>query len=146
MDSSEIYNAMQTGTLDSAITSTSSFSSYRLYEQVNTYTSPTGGNTFWFMFEPLIISMEEFEKLTPEQQKIFEEEGAELQEYAYTASQEDDVRVDKEFEEAGVKVVPMDDKSFVEWQQVSQPVWDDFARDVEGGQELIELASNVPDK
>jgi TRAP-type C4-dicarboxylate transport system substrate-binding protein len=146
MDSSEIYNAMQTGTLDSAITSTSSFSSYRLYEQVNSYTSPTGGNTFWFMFEPLIISMEEFEKLTPEQQKIFEEEGAELQEYAYTASQEDDVRVDKEFEEAGVKVVPMDDKSFVEWQQVSQPVWDDFAGDVEGGQELIELASNVPDK
>jgi len=67
-----------------------------------------------------------------------------LQEYAYTASQEDDVRVDKEFEEAGVKVVPMDDKSFVEWQQVSQPVWDDFARDVEGGQELIELASKVP--
>ena len=61
------------------------------------------------MFEPLIISMEEFEKLTPEQQKIFEEEGAELQEYAYKASQEDDVRVDKEFEEAGVKVVPMDD-------------------------------------
>src|ERR671920_771664 len=45
MDSSEIYNAMQTGTLDSAITSTSSFSSYRLYEQVNSYTSPTGGNT-----------------------------------------------------------------------------------------------------
>src|SRR5215204_2785649 len=145
MDSSEIYNAMQTGTLDSAITSTSSFSSYRLYEQVNSYTSPTGGNTFWFMFEPLIISMEEFEQLTPEQQKIFEEEGAELQEYAYTASQEDDVRVDKEFEEAGVKVVPMDAKSFAEWQQVSQPVWDDFARDVEGGQEMIELASNVPD-
>ena len=105
-----------------------------LYEQVNSYTSPTGGNTFWFMFRPLIISMEEFEKLTPEQQKIFEEEGAELQEYAYKASQEDDVRVDKEFEKAGV-VVPMDDKSFVEWQQVSQPVWDDFAADVKGGQE-----------
>jgi TRAP-type C4-dicarboxylate transport system substrate-binding protein len=145
MDSSEIYNAMQTGTLDSAITSTSSFSSYRLYEQVNSYTSPTGGNTFWFMFEPLIISMEEFEELTPEQQKIFEEEGAKLQEYAYKASQEDDVRVDKEFEEAGVKVVPMDDKSFVEWQQVSQPVWHDFAADVEGGQQLIEFASKVPD-
>src|ERR671915_675534 len=116
MDSSEIYNAMQTGTLDSAITSTSSFSSYRLYEQVESYTSPTGGNTFWFMFEPLIISTEQFEELTPEQQKIFEEVGAGLQEYAYTASEEDDVRVDEEFEEAGVNVVQMDDKSFEEWQ------------------------------
>ena len=58
----------------------------------------------------------------------------------------EDVRVDEEFEEAGVKVVPMDHKSFVEWQQVSQPVWDDFAGDVEGGQELVQLASQVPEK
>jgi TRAP-type C4-dicarboxylate transport system substrate-binding protein len=146
MDSSEIYNAMQTGTLDSAVTSTSSFSSYRLYEQVESYTSPTGGNTFWFMFEPLIISTEQFEELTPEQQKIVEEVGAELQEYAYTASEEDDVRVDEEFEEAGVNVVQMDDRSFEQWQEASQPVWENFAGDVEGGQELIELASQVPDK
>ncbi len=146
MDSSEIYNAMQTGTLDSAVTSTSSFSSYRLYEQVESYTSPTGGNTFWFMFEPLIISREQFEELTPEQQKIFEEVGAELQAFAYTASEEDDVRVDKEFEKAGVNVVPMDDQSFAAWQEASRPVWDDFAGDVEGGQELVELASQVPDK
>jgi TRAP-type transport system periplasmic protein len=98
------------------------------------------------MFEPLIISMEEFEQLTPEQQKIFEEVGAELQEYSYTASEKDDVRVDKEFEKAGVNVVQMDDKSFAEWQAASRPVWDDFARDVKGGQELIELASKVPDR
>jgi TRAP-type transport system periplasmic protein len=146
MDSSEIYNAMQTGTLDSAVTSTSSFSSYRLYEQVESYTSPTGGNTFWFMFEPLIISTAQFEELTPEQQRVFEEVGAGLQEYAYTASEEDDVRVDKEFKEAGVNVVQMDDKSFAEWQKASRPVWDDFAGDVEGGQELIKLASQVPER
>jgi TRAP-type C4-dicarboxylate transport system substrate-binding protein len=146
MDSSEIYNAMQTGTLDSAVTSTSSFSSYRLYEQVSAYTSPAGGYTFWFMFEPLIIDLENFEKLTPEQQKIFEEVGAELQEYAYTASEADDVRVAKEFKEEGVNVVQMDARSFEEWQQVSQPVWDDFAKDVEGGKELVELARQVPAK
>jgi len=98
------------------------------------------------MFEPLIISTEQFEKLTPEQQKIFEEVGAGLQEYAYTASEEDDVRVDEEFEEAGVNVVQMDDKSFEKWQEASQPVWENFAGDVEGGQELIKLASQVPNK
>lgn len=144
MDSSEIYNGMQTGTLDSAITSTSSFSSYRLYEQVKSYTSPTGGYTFWFMFEPLIISMDQFKQLTPEQQKIVEEVGAELQEYAYSASEKDDARVDKEFEEAGVNVVQMDQASFKEWQEASRPVWEDFAKDVEGGQELIDLAKKVP--
>jgi TRAP-type C4-dicarboxylate transport system substrate-binding protein len=144
MSSSEIYSAMQTGTLDSAITSTSSFSSYRLHEQIKSYTSPTGGYTFWFMFEPLIIGMDQFEQLTPEQQKIVEEVGAELQEYAYTASEEDDARVDEEFKEAGVNVVQMDRASFEEWQAASQPVWEDFAKDVDGGQELIELAKKVP--
>ncbi|TCJ19866.1 C4-dicarboxylate ABC transporter substrate-binding protein [Rubrobacter taiwanensis] len=143
MPSSEIYSAMQTGVLDCAITSTSSFSSYRLYEQVGSYTSPTGGYTFWFMFEPLIIGMDQFEQLTPEQQQIFEEVGAELQEFAYTASEDDDLRVEKEFEEAGVNVVQMDEESFGQWQEESRPVWESFAEEVEGGRELIDLASQV---
>jgi TRAP-type transport system periplasmic protein len=144
MPSSEIYNGLQTGTLDSAITSTSSFSSYRLYEQVNSYTSPTGGYTFWFMFEPLIIGTSQFEELTDEQQQVFEEVGADLQDYAYSASEEDDQRVDGEFEEAGVNVVQMDEQSFNQWQEASQPVWDNFAKNVDGGRELVDLAQEVP--
>lgn len=140
LPSSEIYTAMQTGVLDSAITSTSSFSSYRLHEQVSSYTSPTGGNTFWFMFEPLIIGTEQFERLTPEQQQILEEVGRELQEFAYEASEQDDVRVDEEFAAAGVNVTQMDDAAFQNWQAVSEPVWEDFANSVDGGDELIELA------
>ena len=143
MSSSEIYNAMQTGTLDSAITSASSFSSYRLYEQVDSYTSPTE-NTFWFMFEPLIIGTQQFEELTPEQQKILEEAGQDLQEYAYTASEKDDVRVEEQFRNNGVTIATINDADFAEWQEVSEPVWEDFAKDVEGGQELVELAKKVP--
>lgn len=145
MPSSDIYNGIQTGTLDSAITSTSSFSSYRLYEQIEGYTSPTGGNTFWFMFEPLIIGTDQFEQLTDEQQQAVEEAGADLQEFAYTASEEDDIRVDEEFEEAGVNVQQMSDEDFAGWQEVSEPVWENFAEEVEGGQELIDLAREVPE-
>jgi TRAP-type C4-dicarboxylate transport system substrate-binding protein len=143
MPSSEIYSAMQTGALDSAITSASSFSSYRLYEQVDSYTSPTE-TTFWFMFEPLIIGTEQFERLTPEQQEVLEEVGQELQDYAYTASEEDDQRVEEEFRENGVEIATIDDEDFQRWQEVSQPVWEDFANEVEGGQELIDLAREVP--
>jgi TRAP-type transport system periplasmic protein len=143
MPSSEIYNAMQTGTLDSAITSTSSFSSYRLYEQTSSFTSPTE-NTFWFMFEPLIIGTEQFEELTPEQQRILEEVGQSLQDYAYTASEEDDQRVEDEFRENGVQIATINDADFREWQEASEPVWDDFANEVEGGRELVDLAQQVP--
>lgn len=143
MPSSDIYNAMQTGTLDSAITSASSFSSYRLYEQVESYTSPAQ-NTFWFMFEPLIIGTKQFEQLTPEQQEIFEQVGQDLQEYAYNASEEDDARVEEEFRENGVRIAYINDADFERWQEVSEPVWEDFAEDVEGGRKLIDLAKQVP--
>jgi TRAP-type C4-dicarboxylate transport system substrate-binding protein len=143
MPSSEIYSAMQTGVLDSAITSTSSFDSFRLYEQVGAYTSPTGGYTFWFMFEPLIISLDKFEQLTSEQQQILEDVGAELQEFAYTASEEDDARIDGVFEEAGVNVEQMDAESFERWRQESQATWDSFAEEVSGGRELIDLAEQA---
>lgn len=143
MPSSEIYSAMQTGVLDVAVTSASSFCSYRIYEQTDSYTSPTE-NTFWFMFEPLIIGTEQFNRLTPEQQRIFEEVGAELQEFAYRASEEDDRACETTFEDAGVNVAQMDDAAFEQWQEVSKPVWEDFAREVEGGQELLRLAQQVP--
>lgn len=143
MSSSEIYNAMQTGVLDVAVTSSSSFGSYRIYEQVASYTSPTQ-NTFWFMFEPLIIGLEQFEQLTSEQQDIFEEVANELQEFAYTASEEDDMRVEEEFEGAGVNVAQMNDAAFDAWKETSQPTWDAFAEEVEGGQELLDLAQQVP--
>ncbi|QVQ53905.1 TRAP transporter substrate-binding protein DctP [Spiractinospora alimapuensis] len=144
MPSSDIYNGIQTGTLDSAITSTSSFGSYRLYEQVDSYTSPVGGNTFWFMFEPLVIGKDQFEELTEEQQEILLEVGQDLQDFAYEESQADDERVDEAFEEAGVTVEPMDDDAFEEWLEVSEPVWDSFADDVEGGADMIEAARSVP--
>lgn len=142
MPSSEIYSAFQTGILDAAVTSASSFASYKLQEQIRSYVSPSE-NTFWFMFEPLVISTRTFEKLTPEQQGAVIEAGKSLQSFAYEASKADDDAVDKAFTEAGVKVVQMDDASFAEWKQLSEHVWKQFAKDVEGGQELIELAQKV---
>lgn len=146
MPSSEIYNGMQTGVLDSAVTSTSSFGSYRLYEQVKSFTSPSGGNTFWFMFEPLIIGTKQFEKLSPDQQKVVEEVGAELQQFAYQESEKDDAKVDAQFKKAGVKVVQMDDGAYEKWRAKSEPVWQDFAKKVDGGQELIDQATEIADK
>ena len=142
LPSDEIYTAMQTGVLDAAVTSTGSFASYNLQEQVASFTSPTE-NTFWFMFEPLIIGTKQFEELTPEQQDIVEKAGQDLQEYAYTASEEDDLRVEKEFEENGVTVATINDADFERWQEVSEPIWNDFASEVDGGQNLVDLARKV---
>ncbi len=143
LPSSEIYSAMQTGVLDGAVTSTGSFDSFNLQEQVDSFTTPTKGYTFWFMFQPLIVTMKSWEKLSAEQQQHLTACGEAQQQFAYTASEEDDVRVEKAFQDAGVKVTPMDEAAFMKWQALSEPVWDDFAKKVDGGQELLDLAKQA---
>jgi TRAP-type C4-dicarboxylate transport system substrate-binding protein len=95
------------------------------------------------MFEPLIISTEAFDKLCSEQQDAVTKVGEDLQEFAYTASEEDDTRVEQVFEEAGVEVVQMDDAAFEQWQELAQEQWKAFADSVEGGQELLDLAQQA---
>jgi TRAP-type C4-dicarboxylate transport system substrate-binding protein len=145
MPSSEIYSGLQTNILDAAVTSNSSFASYKLYEQVDSFTTALQ-NTFWFMYEPLVISTSSWEKLSPDQQKIFEEVAAELQPWAYEASQKDDAYVAELFKENGVNVVDMTDDDYEKWLELAEPVWDKFAKEVEGGEELMELAKEVNSK
>ncbi|GAA5165419.1 TRAP transporter substrate-binding protein DctP [Ornithinimicrobium tianjinense] len=142
LPSSEIYTAMQTGVLDAAVTSTGSFASYNLQEQVDSYTSPTT-HTFWFMYEPLIISTKSFDKLCAEQQEALVQVGEDLQDYAYEASREDDTRVEKIFQDAGVEVVTMSDEDFEKWMPLAEEQWNAYAEQVEGGQELLDLAKKV---
>ena len=139
LPSNEIYTAMQTGVLDAAVTSTGSFASFNLQEQVAAYTSPTE-NTFWFMFEPLVITTETFDSLCEEQQEAVVAAGEDLQEYAYQASRDDDARVEQLFTDAGVNVVTMDDAAYQEWVTLAEKQWADFAETIEGGQDLIDMA------
>jgi TRAP-type C4-dicarboxylate transport system substrate-binding protein len=143
LPSSEIYTAMQTGVLDAAVTSTGSFASFNLQEQVDSFTSPAQGNTFWMMYEPLIISKEKFESLCTEQQEALTAAGQELQEFAYSASEEDDERVATIFREAGVEVLPMDDAAFEQWRDLAQSQWEAFAATSPRAAELLELAQQV---
>src|SRR5947209_7040083 len=53
--SNEVYNALQTGVADATDTSSGSFVSFRLYEQVKCLTAP-GDNALWFMYEPVLMS------------------------------------------------------------------------------------------
>ncbi len=145
LPSNEIYSAMQTGVLDAAVTSTGSFASYNLQEQLSSFTSPTE-NTFWFMFEPMLISTKSFEKLCAEQQDAVTKAGEDLQEFAYTASQEDDARVAKIFSDAGVDVTTMDDAAFAEWQTLAEKQWESFAGSAPNGRELLDLAKKAADE
>lgn len=140
MPSSEIYFALQTGVLDACMTSSSSFESYRLYEQVKYYTSPRITTT-WYMGEPLVISMVTFKKLTPEQQKIVVGVGKELEKFALEEAIKDDTEVTELFKSKGVQVHDLKPEEFKVWLDVAKKTaWKAYAEKVKGGKELLDLA------
>src|SRR6266446_9594378 len=78
--SNEVYNALQTGVADATDTSTGSFVSFRIYEQVKCITAP-GDNALWFMYEPVLMSKKTFDKLDKKQQDTLRVAGKKAQAY-----------------------------------------------------------------
>src|SRR6185369_3254032 len=87
--SNEIYAAMQTGSLDAAVTSSTSLISFRLEEIAKTVTTGKAGS-FWFMLEPLLISKSIYDSLTPDQQKVVMAVGESLEKFGLDAAKADD--------------------------------------------------------
>ncbi len=52
----------------------------RLYEQTKFATVP-GDQTLWMLLQPLVMSKQHYDKLTPAQKKIFEEAAAKSDEF-----------------------------------------------------------------
>jgi TRAP-type C4-dicarboxylate transport system substrate-binding protein len=143
MPSSEIYFALQTGVLDACLTSSSSFESYRLYEQVKHYTSPRQ-TTIWYMLEPLVISTINFKKLSPENQKVLMSVGKDLEKFALEEAIKDDTEVSRLFKEKGVDVYDMTEADFRVWLDISKKTaWKTFSDKVKGGKELLDMALAV---
>lgn len=143
MPSSEIYTAMQTGVLDATNTSSASFVSYRLYEQVTCLTAP-GENALWFMYEPILMSKQVFDGLTEEQQQAIMAAAEKAEAYfSEEIKKGDQIMVDT-FKEAEVEVVTMSKEDYDAWLKIAQESsYKNFAEKVEGGEELIQKALAV---
>jgi len=143
MPSSEIYSALQTGVLDGANTSSGSFVSYRIYEQVACLTEP-GDFALWFMYEPILMSKMTWEKLTPEQRVAFQAAGKKAEEFFLDAAKGLDHKLVDAYKKNGVKVVSMDAGQHAAWLAIAkQSSYKNFAEKVPGGKELIEKALAV---
>jgi TRAP-type C4-dicarboxylate transport system substrate-binding protein len=143
LPSNEIYMGMQTGVLDGAVASSTSLISDRLYEVGKAVT--TGRNrTFWYMFEPLLISKAAYDGLTPEQQKIVMDVGASLERFAIEEAKKDDQRLADLYAKAGAKVSDMDDPTFQKWRKIAEDTaFKDFAEKVKNGKQLLDMALAV---
>ena len=143
MASSEIYNAMQTGVLTAANTSSSSFVSYRIYEQVSCYT-PAGDVALWFMYQPLLMNKSTFEGLTDAQQEALLAAAAKAEAFYLEEAKKQDAASAKVFADAGVEIAEMSPEDFEAWRALAQETsYKAFVEEVPDGQALLDMALAV---
>ncbi|WP_299678503.1 TRAP transporter substrate-binding protein DctP [uncultured Roseobacter sp.] len=143
MASSEIYNAMQTGVLTAANTSSSSFVSYRIYEQVSCYT-PASDIALWFMYQPVLMNKSTFEGLTEAQKTALLEASKKAEAFYLEEAKKQDAASVKVFEEAGVEIAQMSADDFAAWQAIAKETsFKAFVEEVPDGQQLLDMALAV---
>ncbi|QJQ01637.1 TRAP transporter substrate-binding protein DctP [Herbaspirillum rubrisubalbicans] len=143
LPSNEIYAAMQTGAMDAAMTSSTSFMSFRLEEVAKALT--TGRDkAYWYMFEPLMMSKAVFERLPKDQQAVIMAVGAEMEQFATKAAQADDIAVAQVYQKAGAKVVDLNAEVVKKWQDIARnTAWKDFAGRNASCAKLLALAEKT---
>lgn len=143
MPSSAIYTAMQTGVLDAANTSSGSFVSYRIYEQVKCLTAP-GAHALWFMYEPILMSARSWNKLNGEQQAALRAAGKVAEAYMTSKAKGLDDKLVSVYKENGVEVVEMSASQAEAWKAIAQETsYKIFSEEVPGGKALIAKALAV---
>ena len=141
--SNESYAAMQTGACDAVITSSTSLISFRIEEIAKQLTSGRG-KSMWFMFEPLLISKDIFDKLTKEQRDVIMAIGEELEAFSMKGAKDDDIAIEGVFQKAGAKVTPMDDAALAKWRPLAEETaWKDFGGRNASCAEFLKLAKAV---
>lgn len=141
--SNEVYNALQTHVADATDTSTASFVSYRLYEQVKCITAP-GENALWFMYEPVLMSKKSFNSLNKAQQDVILAASAKAEKYFDAEARKLDAKMEKAFKDNGVEVITMKPDEYDAWIAVAKKSsYKQFAKEVPDGQKLIDEALSV---
>jgi TRAP-type C4-dicarboxylate transport system substrate-binding protein len=141
--SSEVYTGMQSGVIEATDTSSGSFVSFRLYEQVKCLTAP-GQNALWFMYEPVVMAKKKHESLSVPQKAALAAAGKKSEAYFDRETRKLDDKMVEAFKKAGIEVAELTQEQFQKWRAVAMATsYKSFAEKVKGGQELIEKALAV---
>lgn len=129
---SDVFTALQTGVIDGQENPYAQIASAK-FQEVQKYLSITG-----HVYTPayILASKKHFEKLPEDVQAALTDCANQTQDFTYTKAAELELSLLKVIEDAGVEVNTADKAAFIE---ASAPIYQQFADEVDGGQEMIEV-------
>jgi TRAP-type C4-dicarboxylate transport system substrate-binding protein len=134
----EAITALQTGVVDGMLTVP--MYAYDTKLPVKTYTVIPTHNTAI----PILISLKKFESLPKDLQEIMEETGRDYEKYVKeTVAKAAKEKIEKLKTEMNVEFYYPTEEELKEFKEITKPVWDFFAEEVEGGGELLEVLSTI---
>jgi TRAP-type C4-dicarboxylate transport system substrate-binding protein len=143
MPSNELYIAMQSGVVDAAVTSSTSMISFRL-EETSRHLTSAGGRSFFFVFEPLLMSKAVFDALSADEQKAILAAGEEQEPFGLQAAIADDKAMEEVYRKAGATVHQMDAAALQQWADVAAAsAWKDYAERSKSCEAFLRMAQKV---
>jgi TRAP-type C4-dicarboxylate transport system substrate-binding protein len=141
--SNEIYPSLQSGVLTSTLTSAETFVSMRIYEQTK-FATVGGDYTLWWLMQPLVMSKAAWDKLTPAQQKIFQE-AADVSDKWFAQSQSEAVdRMIAAYKKAGAQTAPLSKQDFDAWIALAKKTsWPEFAAKSADAKDLLDTITSI---
>ncbi|SFP95704.1 TRAP transporter substrate-binding protein [Tranquillimonas alkanivorans] len=135
---SEVFVALQTGVIDGQENPLTNIVGGKL-DEVQEYLSMSG-----HVYSPAYptVGVAAFEKLDPEIQDVLTETAQEVALWAREQGESQDGALLEELKAGGMKVNTADRAAFVE---ASKPLYEKFATEVEGGQEMIDQVLSLAD-
>jgi TRAP-type C4-dicarboxylate transport system substrate-binding protein len=141
--SNELYQAMQTGACDAALTSSTSLISFRLEEVAKSLVTGRG-KAYWFMLEPLVMSKAVFDKMPKNHQDAIMGLAAELEAFATKEAMADDEKVAEVYKKKGAKVADLDEATVEKWRAIARATaWKDYSDRTALSAELLKLAGDI---
>jgi TRAP-type transport system periplasmic protein len=138
MPSTEIYPSLQSGVLNGTLTSAETFVSMRLYEQTKFATVPSK-YALWMLLQPLVMSKQHWDKLTPAQKKIFEAAAAKSDEFFLGLQKEAVDKMVAAYKKAGDNVHEMTQAEYDQWVALAKETsWKEYASKSPTAKDLLD--------
>lgn len=132
---SQIYTALQQGTVEGTANDVISVTTMRLYEVAKHYTT----SSYLAEPRPLIMSKRYFDGLPKDIAQILVSSAVESAAYERSVYEDRSRRKIEEAKSRGMNFVELADRP--KWVEAMRPIWDSFARTQPGAAELVKIIS-----